>query len=94
MNVYNLGNLTLLQTTQNSIKQQIDYQKIITIVKDYRKNVSSKTGGIKLYAELKKNFINADIKIVRDKFYCFLKLNKLLVSKRKNYITKTNSNRI
>jgi len=31
------------------------------MLKDYLKNVNYKTGGIKLYAELKKDFINADI---------------------------------
>jgi putative transposase len=61
------------------------------MVKDYRKIVGSKTGGIKLYSELKQDFIKNDIKIGRDKFYNFLKLNKLLVPKTKNYITTTNS---
>ncbi|WP_237706961.1 IS3 family transposase, partial [Ochrovirga pacifica] len=73
-------------------KQEIDQQKLIKMVKDYRKKVGSKTGGIKLYAELKQDFINADIKIGRDKFYRFLRLNNLLVPKTKNYITTTNSN--
>ncbi|WP_340766826.1 IS3 family transposase [Polaribacter tangerinus] len=73
-------------------KQQIDHQKLIKMVKDYRKKVGSKTGGIKLHTELKQDFINADIKIGRDKFYRFLRLNKLLVPKTKNYITTTNSN--
>lgn len=62
------------------------------MVKDYRKKVGSKTGGIKLYTELKQDFINADIKIGRDKFYRFLRINNLLVPKTKNYITTTNSN--
>jgi putative transposase len=61
------------------------------LVKDYRKIVGSKTGGIKLYSELKQDFIKDDIKIGRDKFYGFLRLNKLLVPKTKNYITTTNS---
>ncbi|MDG2274407.1 MAG: IS3 family transposase [Flavobacteriaceae bacterium] len=73
-------------------KQQIDHQKLIKMVKDYRKKVGSKTGGIKLHTELKQECINADIKIGRDKFYRFLRLNKLLVPKTKNYITTTNSN--
>ena len=51
------------------------------MVKDYRKKVGSKTGGIKLHTELKQDFINANIKIGRDKFYRFLR----------NYITTTNS---
>ena len=63
----------------------------MTMVKDYRNKVGSKTGGIKLYTELKQDFVNQDIKIGRDKFYCFLRLHKLLVPKTKNYITTTNS---
>ncbi len=62
------------------------------MVKDYRKSVGSKTGGVKLYHALKKDFINADIKMGRDKFYRFLRSNNLLIPKRKNYITTTNSN--
>ena len=53
------------------------------MVKDYRKKVGSKTGGIKLHAELKTNFIEANIKIGRDKFYRFLRLNNLLIPKNK-----------
>ncbi|WCO03665.1 IS3 family transposase [Psychroserpens ponticola] len=73
-------------------KQEIDHQKLIKMVKDYRKKVGSKTGGIKLHTELKQDFINDDIKIGRDKFYRFLRYYNLLVPKRKNYITTTNSN--
>lgn len=62
------------------------------MVKDYRKKVGSKTGGIKLYNELKQDFKTHDIKIGRDKFYRFLRLNNLLIPKTKNYITTTNSN--
>lgn len=62
------------------------------MVKDYRKKVGSKTGGIKLHKELRQDFIDQDIKIGRDKFYRFLRLNNLLVPKTKNYITTTNSN--
>ena len=62
------------------------------MVKDYRKKVGSKTGGIKLHSELKQDFILAGIKIGRDKFYRFLRLNNLLIPKTKNYATNTNSN--
>ena len=65
---------------------------MIKLVKNHRKKVGSKTGGIKLYNELKQDFINADIKIGRDKFYRFLRLNNLLIPKTKNYTTTTNSN--
>jgi len=62
------------------------------MVQDYRKKVGQRTGGIKLYSELKQDFINQDIKIGRDKFYRFLRLHNLLVPKLKNYHTTTNSN--
>ena len=62
------------------------------MVKDYRNKVGQRTGGIKLYAELKDQFIAHDIKMGRDKFYDFLRLHNLLVPKLKNYITTTNSN--
>ena len=62
------------------------------MVKDHRKKVGSKTGGTKLHNALKQEFDDAGIKIGRDRFYRFLRLNNLLVPKTKNYITTTNSN--
>jgi len=50
-----------------------------------------RTGGIKLYSELKQDFITNDIKIGRDKFYSVLRMHNLLVPKLKNYITTTDS---
>jgi putative transposase len=38
------------------------------MVNDYRKQVGMRTGGIKLYKELKQDFIIQRIKIGRDKF--------------------------
>jgi len=64
------------------------------MVKHYRKLVGQRTGGIKLYKELKKDLIEQNIKIGRDKFYDILRLNNLLVPKLKNYITTTNSNHL
>ena len=64
------------------------------MIQKYRKKVGSKTGGIKLYNELKKQMRSNDIHIGRDKFYRFLRQYKLLIPKRKNYITTTNSNHI
>jgi len=78
-----------LKTQQN--KQQND-EKLIIMVQDYRKKVGMRTGGIKLYAELKQDFVSQDIKIGRDKFYRFLRQYNLLVPKLKNYHTTTNSN--
>lgn len=64
------------------------------MVIEYRKKVGSKTGGIKLYNELKTDFIKAGIKIGRDKFYRFLRMNNLLIPKQKNYISTTKSKHI
>ena len=61
------------------------------MVIDYRKKVSSETGGIKLYHNLKTEMTYQNINIGRDKFYDFLRLNNLLIKKRKNYVTTTNS---
>ncbi len=63
------------------------------MVKDYRKKVGSETGGIKLYHN-KTELTNQNINIGRDKFYDFLRLNNLLIKKRKNYVTTTNSNHL
>ncbi len=64
------------------------------MVQKYRKKVGQRTGGIKLYSELKNDIINQDINIGRDKFYRFLRYNNLLVPKLKNYHITTNSNHI
>ena len=61
------------------------------MVRKYRKQVGQRTGGIKLYDELKQEFNRQGIKIGRDKFYRFLRLPNLLVPKLKNYVTTTNS---
>ncbi|WP_231962852.1 IS3 family transposase [Polaribacter sp. KT25b] len=72
--------------------KQINYDKLIVMVLDYRKKVGMRTGGIKLYDELKSDFIKQNIKMGRDKFYDFLRLHNLLVPKLKNYVTTTDSN--
>jgi putative transposase len=64
------------------------------MVQLYRKKVGPKSGGIKLYKELKPNMTNQEINIGRDKFYRFLRQYNLLVPKRRNYHTTTNSNHL
>ncbi|MCK5831857.1 MAG: IS3 family transposase [Methylococcales bacterium] len=78
-----------LKTQEN---KQLNDEKLIVMVQDYRKKVGHRTGGIKLYSELKQDFVSQDIKIGRDKFYRFLRQYNLLVPKLKNYHTTTNSN--
>lgn len=57
-----------------------------------RKIVGSKTGGIKLYAELKPKMDQLGIKKGRDKFFDFLRDNHLLVPRTKAYHITTQSN--
>lgn len=61
------------------------------MVLNQRKLSGSKTGGIKLYADLKPLFIQQGIKIGRDKFYDVLRRQRLLVPKAKNHHITTNS---
>jgi transposase InsO family protein len=77
----------------NSYKMTTNRDKIlIKLVKDFRKNVGQRTGGLKLYSELKNDFKAHNIKIGRDRFFIFLRENQLLVTKLKNYHITTNSN--
>ena len=62
------------------------------MVKEYRKKVGQKVGGLKLYSELKEQMKAQNIKMGRDKFFDFLRANSLLVPKLKNYHVTTNSN--
>jgi len=62
------------------------------MVKEYRNKVGQRTGGLKLYSELKEQMKAENIKMGRDKFFDFLRANSLLVPKLKNYHVTTNSN--
>jgi len=66
-------------------------KKLILMVQRYRKKVGHRTGGIKLYAELKNDMISQNINIGRDKFYRFLRHYNLLVPKLKSYHVTTDS---
>jgi len=61
------------------------------MIKEYRNMVGQRTGGRKLYSELKDQMIEAGIKMGRDKFFVFLKDYNLLVPKLKNFHITTNS---
>ena len=61
------------------------------MVKGYRNKVGQRTGGIKLYSELKEQMGTLGIKLGRDKFFEFLRANNLLVPRLKNFHITTNS---
>lgn len=61
------------------------------MINKYRKEVGQRTGGIKLYKELKPKMDVLDIKMGRDKFYDLLRGNNLLVPKTKRFHITTDS---
>ena len=61
------------------------------MVKDHRNEVGHRTGGIKLYAELKEQMNELGIKMGRDKLFDFLRANNLLVPRLKSFHITTNS---
>ena len=75
-----------------SHKSKMNNDKIIIqMIKDYRKEVGQRTGGIKLYNELKPEMYAHGIKMGRDKFYKLLRQYNLLVPRTKRYFVTTNS---
>jgi len=72
-------------------KKEFQEKQLIQLVKEKRKELGQKTGGIKLYSELKQNMKTLNIKIGRDKFFDFLRANNLLVPKSRSFHITTNS---
>jgi len=66
-------------------------QIVIQMIKNYRKEVGQRTGGIKLHKELKSDMEQLGIKMGRDTFYRLLRQYNLLVPKTKRYFITTNS---
>jgi len=65
--------------------------QLLQMVDIQRKQISTKLGGKKLYYNLKPMMEEKKIKIGRDKFYCFLRANSLLVPKIRSFHITTNS---
>jgi transposase InsO family protein len=74
----------------HKIKENND-QIVIQMIKNYRKEVGQRTGGIKLHKELKPAMEQLGIKMGRDTFYRLLRQHSLLVPKTKRYFITTNS---
>ena len=62
------------------------------MVKQCRNQIGQRLGAKKLYHELKEDIKKQGIKMGRDKFYAFLKVNRLLVPRTKRFHITTNSN--
>ncbi|MDN3594205.1 IS3 family transposase [Zunongwangia endophytica] len=71
--------------------RQVQQQLIIRLIKEYRSKYGMRTGGIKLYKELKNDMNRLGIKIGRDKFYRVMRINNLLVPKTKRFHITTDS---
>jgi len=75
-----------------SHKTKVDNDRIIVqMIKDYRNEVGQRTGGIKLFDELRPEMQRLGIKMGRDKFYKLLRRYNLLVPRTKRYFITTNS---
>lgn len=71
--------------------RQAEQQLIIQLIKEYRSQYGLRTGGIKLYQELKTDMDRLGIKIGRDRFYRVMRMNNLLVPKLKRFHITTDS---
>ena len=63
---------------------------ILKVIRPVRKKMH-RVGTIKLYDMIKKDMTNNNIKIGRDKLFTFLRHEKMLVKKKKNFTKTTNS---
>lgn len=63
---------------------------ILDLIKPIRKKMH-RIGTIKIYDKIKNDMTQNNIKMGRDKFFKFLKYEKMLVPKKKNYTKTTNS---
>jgi len=75
-------------------KKVLEDQELKAMVQQERNATSDKTGGLKLYYNLKSKMNEKGIKKGRDKFYKFLRHNQLLVPKTKRFHITTNSNHL
>lgn len=73
------------------MKKSLDHQIVIDLVKDARCELFNE-GAKKLYSRLKPKLGELDIKIGRDKFINLLRINNLLLKKKKFKQPKTDSN--
>jgi len=79
------------KTKSRSIKKTVEEKIIIPLVKE-KKVILQKEGGKKLYFRLKPELLKLNIKIGRDKFLNLLRVNGLLIKKKKFKKPITDSN--
>jgi len=73
-----------------SDRRALEEELVIQLVKEKRKN-KPRTGGRKLYIELKEEFERHGLKVGRDKLFDILRRHQMLVKKRKIRAKTTNS---
>ena len=72
-------------------KEEIQYDKLLKLVKEQRDKSGHRTGGRKLYKALKTDMEALNIHMGRNKFFDFLRSYNLLVPKLRNFHITTNS---
>ena len=76
---------------QNKIQKLVTEREILLdLIKPIRKRMS-RVGTIKLYDMIKDEMTKNNVNIGRDKLFTFLRNEKMLVKKKKNYTKTTNS---
>jgi putative transposase len=76
---------------KTDIKCNIVEEQVIDLVKQRRKELK-RSGSIKIYDLIKPELVNRNIKYGRDKLHALLKQHNMLIKRKKNYITTTQSN--
>jgi transposase InsO family protein len=87
---YGVSRQAYYKSEKTYLKNQIDREKLLMIINSARK-VLPREGGHKLYRRIKPELKLADLKIGRDKLFCFLREEDLLVKPRRSYVVTTNS---
>ena len=75
---------------QKVVKLEEERDALLKLIKPIRKRMH-RIGTIKLYDIIKQEMNNQNIKMGRDKLFTFLRHEKMLVKKKKNYTKTTNS---
>ena len=76
---------------QNKLKKlESEREVILDLIKPIRKRMS-RVGTIKLYDMIKNDMAKNNINMGRDKLFTFLRQEKMLVKKKKNYTKTTDS---
>jgi transposase InsO family protein len=88
--VFGISRQAYYKRQQKVEKLEEERDVLLKLIKPIRKRMH-RIGTIKLYDKIKQEMNNQNIKMGRDKLFTFLRHEKMLVKKKKNYTKTTNS---